>query len=104
MATYAYYCAKCKAPFEELQRSPDDATWPCPVCGTISKRADCSGLPAIRGETVGGSYATSRNIANFQEASQEIDYAHNRAEQREGRELKFTPLYKEGIRRARLAT
>jgi len=108
MATYVYYCEKCKDAFDEMWRGPEDYVWPCPICGTSSKRRFNSGLPAIRGETVGTSYSSSRAVdqkgryrmTDFQEASAEIADTHTRAERREGRRLKSPDLYKAGLNRA----
>lgn len=109
MATYLYHCTYCKDTFEEMWRAPDDCIWPCPVCGTAAKRVACSGVPAIRGETVGSSFSSSRavdskgryRLSDFQEASEEVAHTHTRAERREGRSLKGPDLYKAGLNRAR---
>lgn len=107
MPLYDYHCADCGEVTEE-RRGLEDYLIPCPLCGGTAHRAACSGLPAIWGETVGRGFSTSRakdqrgryRVSNFQEASAEIDYAHTRAEQREGRKLKAPSLYKTGLRRA----
>ena len=107
MPRYDYYCPDCGQWFEAWQGVGDFFT-PCLSCGTSSKRAACSGLPAIRGETVGSSFSSSRavdlrgryRLSDFREASEEIADSHTRAERREGRSLKGPDLYKEGIRKA----
>jgi putative FmdB family regulatory protein len=40
MPTYDYYCPKCKEWFEKMNRSFDEASYPCPLCGTNAKRAE----------------------------------------------------------------
>ena len=58
MATYAYNCLRCGSHFELLGRGVEDDSAPC-SCGAKAKRAFCSGLPAIKGETVGKCYTNS---------------------------------------------
>lgn len=108
MPRYDYYCPDCGQWFEAWQGVEDFFT-SCLSCGTSSKRAACSGLPAIRGETVGQSFSTSNakdekgryRLSHFQEASEQVAYEHTRAERREGRKIKGPDPYKEGLRRAR---
>lgn len=42
----------------------EDSSAPCP-CGAVAKRAFCSGLPAIRGESVGKGYINSGVITKY---------------------------------------
>ncbi len=51
----------CGSHFELMGQGVEDNSAPCP-CGAKAERAFCSGLPAIRGETVGKSYNTSGAI------------------------------------------
>jgi putative FmdB family regulatory protein len=79
MATYIYGCSKCGRRFELMGQGVDDSSAPCP-CGAEAQRVFCSGLPAIRGETVGKSYVNSGVITKhgymdlnlFQEAHAEV--------------------------------
>ena len=61
MATYAYNCSRCGSHFELMGQGVEESSTPC-SCGAKAQRAFCSGLPAIRGETVGKSYNTSGAI------------------------------------------
>jgi putative FmdB family regulatory protein len=89
MATYGYNCSECGRYFELMGQGVEDDSAPC-SCGADAKRAFCSGLPAIRGETVGKSYANSGVITKhgymdlnlFQEAHTEVleDCARERVE------------------------
>ena len=108
MPTYIYQCGLGHET-EERWHGVEDISIPCPLCGETAHRAFCSGLPAIRGETVGRSYSTSDvkdskgryRLSHFQEASEQVAYEHTRAERREGRKLKGPDPYKIGINRAR---
>lgn len=108
MATYIYYCRECPDTFEEMWRTPDDDTFPCPDCGVIAQRVSCSGVPAIRGETVGSSFSSSRAIdqkgryrlSDFQEAGEELADAHDRVDAKEGMKLPRPDLYREGLDKA----
>ena len=108
MPLYDYRCADCGEVIEE-RRGLEDYFIPCLLCGGTAHRAACSGLPAIRGETVGSSFSTSRvkddkgryRLSHYQEASAQVADAHQRAEQREGRKLEAPDPYKEGLNRAR---
>ena len=60
MPRYDYYCPSCR--WFEAWRGVEDSFTPCPACGAPAKRAACSGLPAIKGETVGKNYASSGGI------------------------------------------
>jgi putative FmdB family regulatory protein len=108
MPIYVYYCLTCKETFEEMWRSTEDYIWPCPICGTSSKRRPCSGLPAIRGETVGQSFSTSRvkdskgryRLSHFQEASAELADGYDRIEKREGRKVERPDPYRAGLKEA----
>lgn len=84
----------------------------CPACGKPALRAEFYreqtvitetgrgsgyGLPrSNEAYTKNGNYAVSR----FQEATQELDYNHKKAEESAQRELPSKNLYKEGLKRA----
>jgi hypothetical protein len=107
MPTYIYICGLGHET-EERWQPVDRESIGCPLCGETAHRAFCSGLPAIRGETVGQSFSTSRvkdskgryRLSHFQEASAQLADAHQRAEKREGRKLEAPDPYKAGLREA----
>ena len=53
MPIYNYYCQKCSDWFDEMHRSVEDATWPCPVCGTNAKRAELYAEQYTRTDSAG---------------------------------------------------
>ena len=57
MPRYDYYCKSCR--WFESEQGVEARFTPCPACGMPAERSPCSGLPAIKGETVGKSYASS---------------------------------------------
>lgn len=79
MPRYDYHCPECGRTFEAW-RGVEDNSAPCPTCGADAKRAFCSGLPAIKGETIGKAYDTSGAITKhgyvdldmFQEAHEDM--------------------------------
>jgi putative FmdB family regulatory protein len=107
MPTYLYICREGHET-EEMWQSVDDEFIGCPLCGQTAHRAFCSFLPAIRGETVGQSFSTSRikdskgryRLSHFQEASAELADGYDRIEKREGRKVKRPDPYKAGLREA----
>ena len=80
----------------------------CPKCGGPAFRKSVY-LTSIVTESgpLGGRLATvplsdrRYNVSRFQEASQEIDYAHTKAENERGRTLEAPDLYKAGLNKAR---
>lgn len=108
MPTYIYICGLGHET-EERWQGVDDEFASCSLCGGTAHRAFCSGLPAIRGETVGQSFSTSKvkdakgryRLSEFQEASETVADGYARAERREGRKLPRPDPYKAGIREAR---
>ena len=104
---YDFLCKDCGEVTEE-RRGLDDAIIPCALCGGTAHRAACSGLPAIRGETVGQSFSTSRvkdskgryRLGHFQEASAELADGYDRIEKREGRRVERPDPYKAGLHEA----
>ena len=51
MTRYEYLCLTCG--YFEAWAGRDDDTLDCPKCGAKARRADVSGIPSARTETVG---------------------------------------------------
>jgi len=103
MPTYDY-CCDCSV-VTEARRGIDVKSIPCPVCGADATRRPfhrvfiaCEGLP-----TRAGIMAHERRykVSEFQEASADIAYEHEKAERCEGRKLPQPNLYKAAKRRAK---
>lgn len=106
---YDYAC-ECGNVVEEVRGYEEDSI-PCPSCSKPAQRVPVYAEQFISGETCPKGNATrAGNITDpkgrtrvsvFQEASQEFDYAHKKAENEQGRKLKSPNPYKEGLKRAR---
>jgi hypothetical protein len=84
----------------------------CPTCGLVADRVAIYKNQYIIGETVAKGITQATRAGNikdkhgrtrvslFQEASQEIDYAHRKVENEVGHELPSPPLYQEAKKRA----
>lgn len=95
----------------EVKAGYDVTHLPCPTCGREALRLAVYREQYISGETVPKGNATREGnikdkhgrtrLSVFQEASQEIDYAHTKAENEAGRELPSPNLYKKAVRAAK---
>lgn len=100
MPFYDFICAKC-GEVTEARRGVEIRTIPCPACGDkairdLPRNIGLSGLP-----TRGGTVERRYNVSEFQEASADIAYEHEKAERREGRKLRQPSLYKASKARAK---
>lgn len=94
----------------EAVRGYDEEETGCPKCGGPARR-EAVYLPYIRGETCPRGNATRAGnikdksgrtrVSLFTEASEEMNYAHVKAENEQGRKLESPNLYKAGVERAR---
>ncbi len=108
MPRYDYAC-KCGTVVEEVRGYEEDSI-SCSSCSATAQRVSVY-LPYIRGDTMPRGQATRAGnikdskgrtrVSLFTEASEEMNYAHGRAEQEQGRELASPNLYKAGVERAR---
>ncbi len=87
MPIYDYRCLACG--IFEAMRGVEDSSTPCPICSQLAEREAVYPIAL-------GTKEKKYRVSDFKEASQELDYAHTRAERREGRKLKFPNLYREG--------
>ncbi len=93
-----YYDFACKCgEVTEARAGYETKSLPCPACGQIATRSAIYQIAL-------GTKEKKYRVSEFQEASQELDHAHVRQEQREGREVKWPSPYKAGIREARRRT
>jgi len=103
------YCCECGKTTESVQ-GMEVVFIPCPKCGRPAKRSACytpylhteSGVrtgPSDRRANIKDEHGRTR-VSVFQEASQEIDYRHTKAENEVGHELPHPDLYKRALRRA----
>ena len=95
----------------ELKKGYGVTAIPCPSCGNEASRLAVYAEQFISGETCPKGNATrAGNITDskgrtrvslFQEACQEMNHAHTKAENEQGRKLESPNLYKAGVERAR---
>jgi len=110
MPTYDYECPNGHTTERRAERSLEYIN--CPECEAEARRVPIYYSQYISGETVakGSSRATREGnikdkhgrtrVSVFQEASAEIDYRHQKAENEVGHELPHPDLYKRALRRA----
>jgi hypothetical protein len=106
---YNYAC-KCGSVVEEVRGYEEDSI-PCSSCSERAQRVAVYAEQFIIGETCPKGIATRAGnikdskgrtrVSLFQEASEEMNYAHVKAENEQGRKLKSPNLYKAGVARAR---
>ena len=111
MPLYDYCCGSGHV--TEARRGRDCESILCPACGEEARRVAVYAEQTIIGETVAKGVSSATRAGNikdkhgrtrvslFQEASAEIDRAHQKREQEVGRELPSPSLYKEAMKRAR---
>ncbi len=92
MPVYQYVCGLGHT--HEERRGYEVSSVPCASCGKPAQRESVYSVAAIGTEK-------KYRVSDVVEASQEMDYAHTRQEQQEGRKLKWRSPYKAGIREAR---
>ena len=108
MPTYDYVC-RCGEITESVQ-GMEVVTIPCPKCNRMARRSACytpylhteTGVrmgPSDRKANIKDKHGRTR-LSVFEEASQEIDYNHTKAENEVGHELPHPDLYKRALRRA----
>ena len=91
MPNYDFIC-KC-GEVTEARVGYEARTRPCPACGQTADRATVYPIAL-------GTKEKKYRVSEFQEASQELEYAHGQQEQREGRKVKWPNPYKAGLREA----
>ena len=114
MPLYDFCCEKGHV--TEMRAGLEVIALACPICGRDAPRVPFYESQYISGETVAKGVTKASRAGNvidkhgrtrvslFQEASQEIDYHHRKAENEVGHELPGPPLYQEAKRRARRIT
>ncbi len=85
---------------EKLVRSYDVQEIPCPACSGPASRKSVYRV-AVTGFARAPVSQREIKTRDFTEASAELEYAHQRAEQREGREIPPPPLWQTAKREAR---
>ena len=109
MPRYDYAC-ECGNVVEEVRGYEEDSI-PCPSCSATAQRVPVYVEQFIIGETCPKGNATrAGNITDskgrtrvslFTEACQEMNHAHVKAENEQGRKLESPNLYQAGLARAR---
>lgn len=110
MPNYQYQCSYCTTVVERYE-SLDTSVITCPACGELAQRApfyrdqyiQCETGPrgGLKNEPPRDEKDLRQPFRQYQEASQEIEYAYNSAEQKSGETLKRPDYYKEGVRQAK---
>jgi hypothetical protein len=110
MPRYDFTCELGCGTHEEVRGYEVEET-DCPKCGGPARREAVYPSQSICGDTVPKGNATragnikDRNgrtrVSLFTEASEEMNYAHTKAENEQGRKLASPNLYKAGLERAR---
>lgn len=103
MPLYTYVCPSGHA--AELLRAVAVTAVDCPQCSAQAVRqsvyaVNAHGLPTRSPRTPLGERDYSRKFKSFMEASHELAYSHERAEQSAGKELPQAPLWQEARRKA----
>ncbi len=109
MPRYDYAC-KCGTVVEEVRGYEEDSI-SCSSCSATAQRVSVYLNQSIQGETCPRGNATRAGnikdskgrtrVSLFTEASEEMNYAHVKAENEQGRKLESPNLYKAGLARAR---
>lgn len=85
----------------ELRKGYDIVSIPCPVCGNEARRAAVYREQGIVTESAPIPLSDRRyNVSRFQEVTQELDYAHGKAENEVGHDLPSPNVYKHALARA----
>ena len=101
MPIYDYICELGCGTVEAMRGYDNDETG-CPKCSGPARRKSVYLTFNVTGSGATVPLSDRRyNVSEFQEASQEIAYAHGKAENEQGRELKSPDLYKAGLAQAR---
>lgn len=109
MPRYDYAC-KCGTVVEEV-RGYDENSIPCPSCSATARRVPVYLAQSIIGETCPKGNATRAGnikdgkgrtrVSLFTEASEEMNHAHIKAENEQGKNLPSPNFYQAGLARAR---
>lgn len=101
MAIYDYTCMSCGRTREERGRYSDTEIV-CTGCGGPAKRRSVYLTSNVTDSGATVPLSDRRyNVSEFQEASGEINHAHVKAENEQGRKLESPDLYRAGVERAR---
>jgi hypothetical protein len=77
----------------EARAGYETGSLPCPACGQAATRSAVYQIAL-------GTKEKKYRVTEFQEASQELEYAHGQQERREGRKVKWPSPYKAGLKEA----